>query len=596
MKSGVYCCYNAFAKNDIRVHVEIPGSVDAYVVDQKGSKKLATDEMWDEVFVSALVRSIIFADDETNYVAGCRRLNPLLNISSSKRALKAFESLFLRGVQLGSQPEIQVPTVVNNYLVDAFLTYVEITSLYDEAIEILRNLQKREPSVVVLIAKLLLMKNEEVKAVQVMYEGIKENPLDTDLLQLQAQFCLDKERNDLALSSATKAVNSSPSEFQAWNKLVKVYVARGEFEQALLTLNSCPMYANQGNDFGRMPQPVKLHLPLPTTGVLDDVWELNTPNEEITDVALLKLPAPNLRSTFGKAYELLTEIVHRTGWDALLKLRSNVFVMEEEYRKEKTQINASTRSLSSGQAPNVPGHEASISEETNGESSTTLSNGNGNVNGKSTLNIESSDEGKRLKSKESVSAPFKNKRLCERWLDNLFMVLYEDLRVFTVWQAEMSYHKSQKLAYQKSSIEWEILGMVAYRLNHFEDAVEAFHNSLKGRFSYRVTWKLLEYHRKLQTQYRKRPSVSLALQESVGDKLLESIVQLIAWNHRWYTEFSPKLLIAFKELVAEEGQTKVMSKVQAKYSPQSIVTLLEHDTFKFLKEFKSIGSDDSTDN
>ncbi len=53
------------------------------------------------------------------------------------------------------------------------------------------------------------------------------------------------------------------------------------------------------------------------------------------DVALLRLPAPSLRGTFAKAYSLLTRLVAKIGWDELLKCRSSVFVMEEEYRMQK---------------------------------------------------------------------------------------------------------------------------------------------------------------------------------------------------------------------------------------------------------------------
>jgi len=53
------------------------------------------------------------------------------------------------------------------------------------------------------------------------------------------------------------------------------------------------------------------------------------------DVALLRLPAPSLRGTFAKAYSLLTKLVAKIGWDELLKCRSSVFVMEEEYRMQK---------------------------------------------------------------------------------------------------------------------------------------------------------------------------------------------------------------------------------------------------------------------
>jgi hypothetical protein len=47
---------------------------------------------------------------------------------------------------------------------------------------------------------------------------------------------------------------------------------------------------------------------------------------------LLRLPSTSLKGTFLQAYILLNEICNRIGWDDLLKHRSVVFVMEEEYR------------------------------------------------------------------------------------------------------------------------------------------------------------------------------------------------------------------------------------------------------------------------
>lgn len=60
----------------------------------------------------------------------------------------------------------------------------------------------------------------------------------------------------------------------------------------------------------------------------------------------------------------------------------------------------------------------------------------------------------------------KHKRLCERWLDNLFIVLYEDLRQYTVWRTEVQHYRAQQVEYQKNSTEWEILGDLATRLCH----------------------------------------------------------------------------------------------------------------------------------
>lgn len=78
----------------------------------------------------------------------------------------------------------------------------------------------------------------------------------------------------------------------------------------------------------------------------------------------------------------------------------------------------------------------------------------------------------------SESFSFSNKRLCERWLDNLFMVLYEDLRVWTIFRAEVAHFKTQHVAYRKTGLEWEILGDLGMRLHHKEEAKEACFNRL----------------------------------------------------------------------------------------------------------------------
>lgn len=76
------------------------------------------------------------------------------------------------------------------------------------------------------------------------------------------------------------------------------------------------------------------------------------------------------------------------------------------------------------------------------------------------------------------------------------MVLYEDIRVYTVWRAEYLHYKSQQIPYRKTALEWELFGMVALRLRHEDEAAEAFQESLSIRFSHRVLWKMLDYYEK----------------------------------------------------------------------------------------------------
>lgn len=115
---------------------------------------------------------------------------------------------------------------------------------------------------------------------------------------------------------------------------------------------------------------------------------------------------------------------------------------------------------------------------------------------------------------------FHNKRLCERWLDNLFMVLYEDLRVYTIWRSELAQSRAQSIEYRRSAGEWEILGELAERLHHSNEAIEAYQHCLQIRFSPKAMKGILKmYERQNDTR-----------------GTLNALIRLIAWQYRWYSE------------------------------------------------------------
>lgn len=211
------------------------------------------------------------------------------------------------------------------------------------------------------------------------------------------------------------------------------------------------------------------------------------------DPALLRLPAPGLRGTWARAYALLTRLVAKIGWDELLKTRSLVFVMEEEYRMQKAQVetpgpdsiqdggsttiaaDGSTLATRTGDADDdastkgvrsiagTPIHspkvtasgsdalEADVEAVTNGIPTIRIStesnreransteaavngasqNGVGEVSLEKPIQAAAGENSQDTNGDASTIATtqeafsFSNKRLCERWLDNLFMVLYE---------------------------------------------------------------------------------------------------------------------------------------------------------------------------
>ncbi|WVQ80068.1 hypothetical protein IAT38_002169 [Cryptococcus sp. DSM 104549] len=630
VRSGTYCCFNAFSRVDMRVEANIPGGVDAFVVDLHGQKHAATPELWQETYLSALLRAIRYADDASYRLAGYRKLDPITTPEAEMRFLKAAEALFFKGWQLGSDPEIQVATVVTNHLTSAILKYFSDSFRLDRAANLFERMMAREPEVSSLLARSYIGMNEEIKAVKIMNAALQNTPQSYPILHAQCDFLLSKGKPEWAQQVAQQAVNSAPSEFVTWAKLTETYIELGQFDHALLTLNSCPMFTFNERDLHRMPTPLKTHLPVKKFIAESNLLDEDSPRENEADVALLRLPAPGLRGTFAKAYSLLTLLISKIGWDELLKTRSQVFVMEEEYRLHKTNASvdmngddgdaASLRGLrqsSDGTSTqggrggettpsNIPTIRIS-SESMRTPNTASFANGDaaakaqeGTIAEAANEDSETETEGEKAENpvlekpqmtqateephsplamkgegEETVSA-FSNKRLCERWLDNLFLVLYEDLRVYTIWRAEISHFKTQHMSYRKTGTEWEILGELACRLHHKEEGKDAFQRCLDSKFSAKALMKLLEMY------------------ANEGDlpKTLTAAIRLTTYHHRWYMDAAYPSLIAhyLYKIGLVHGHAKIQYTLLSMNLPVGIFEIMQ-GYMKYAAAFAVEGSE-----
>jgi hypothetical protein len=113
------------------------------------------------------------------------------------------------GWQLGSDPEIQVPNLVTNHLTTGLLNYVRTTGRYASGINLFEKLRTRDPEISSLLARVYIMGDEEVKAVQLLRDAIHTMPMDYPLLDCQAEYCLSKGRSDLALEIGAVGHGSS---------------------------------------------------------------------------------------------------------------------------------------------------------------------------------------------------------------------------------------------------------------------------------------------------------------------------------------------------------------------------------------------------
>ena len=566
----------------MRVHVTIPGTVEAYCLDERGEKKKATDELWLETYLCSVLRAYSYADDSSGdtirKIMGVRRFNPVTNTETEHRFLSAAETLFWRGWQLGSDSVVQVPNTVNNHLTTGLLKYLETTGRFASGINLSEKLRSQSVEVSSLLAKVLFMGNEEVDGIRVLHQALQESPMDYVMLDTQAEFLLKKaktaptpeekeERLRMALGCADRSTVAAPSEFCTWARLAQIYVAMEDWENALTILNSCPMFTYQDKDAPIMPEPKDVHLPtLPETRLDEIDSEPESRFSEQVDPSLLSLRAASYKGTFKQAYAILTEMTSKIGWDQLLKIRSNVFVMEDEYRTEKEQArNASTDAL------HTPSDEEGNGEKAEQETAVSISSKEcaGENTSQAPTAARTSEGG------DSHLSRLNNKRLCERWLDSLFMVLYEDLRVYTIWRTQMAQYRAQAIQYKKSAEEWEILGSLAERLQHQDEAVEAYQACLAQRFSPKSLAGILR-----------------ALQANKGNTrdTVAAVIRLVTWQYRWYSEFSPELLLTIRSLIEDDGAVKVRSIIQATSLPQDVLDLTHHYA-ALCATFRSSGTD-----
>lgn len=532
----------------------------------------------------------------------------------------------ITGWQLGSDSVVQVPNNVSNHLTAGLLKYFQTTGRYASGINLFEKLRSQNIEVSSLLAKVLFMGNEEVEGVRVLHQALKESPMDYVMLDTQAEFLLKKaqtasspeqkeERLRLALGCADRSTIAAPSEFGTWARLAQVYVAMEDWENALTILNSCPMFTYQDKDAPQMPEPKDVHLPtLPETRLDEIDSEPESRYSEQVDSSLLNLRAAVYKGTFKQAYGILTEMTSRIGWDQLLKIRSTVFVMEDEYRSEKQDPpprNPSTDGLRGTPDPTTNGDQSDSDSDsdredgdddketkpTDTDSTAETLTANGKAEGEAVEKpTHAIDPGELKGEAEPVSiqvfhrfqpankckgtqnddhlSKLNNKRLCERWLDSLFMVLYEDLRVYTIWRTQMAQYRAQSMQYKKSAEEWEILGSLAERLQHTDEAAEAYRACLGARFSPKALTGILKVH-----------ELTKNTRETVA-----SVIRLVTWQYRWYSEFSPELLHTVRTLIEDEGAVKIRSIIQATSLPQNVLDLTHHYA-ALCATFRSSGTD-----
>lgn len=586
MKIGTYCSYNIFSKGDLRIRCQFPSSASPMIQFVPSNKSkititIGTEEekhlaLWTETYVSSLIRSILFADSIERHLPGMCKFNPIQSTKDTKEAIKLLCRHLHRGPETGCSDIINRPSYINNFLVDTLFKLLSITQYYDIAIdEIEKVMISRKINMNVLVVRVLIMKNDYAKAVRLMHDCLLKIPRDGWMLNEQALFLISQNRPDLALIPAMISVECLPSEFSCWKNLIIIYILKKDLKNALLALNSSPMYTNKRKDIYAALKPKNFEFPFPLEGKIENVWKdcemfgcisgiggivEFSPATEIEKTSKYRLRVyeeTKLNCTFKEAYDLLAIMTKQCGWGDLLKIRSEIFVMEDEYnevvKNEQQRENSNSK-------PEKKNGSTGGSVESNGSAELELQpQQNLDANIEQNLDAISKKKLTELKNASTmsladISNKFKSKRLSEKWLDSLFLIFYENLKNVLIYQNDLV----SKPEVQFCPLEWELIGEECFKVHFYEEGLVPFDTCLNQRFSIYACYKLLNYFltfNKYETIFtelnivgngEEKDHVKLKLKLD-PDYVLKLCCKLISWTSRFYGELP---ILCFETLQA----------------------------------------------
>ncbi len=589
---GTYCCYNCFRRGDLRIRHAFPGVAAPLVqffpcdnrkvtitLNSEGSD--LTRAIWQETHVSGLVRALLFPDSIERQLPGMCKFNPISSTKDANEAVTLMCTMLPKGQILGCNDITNSPTLCQNYLVEALLKLLNFVQLYDLA---LRNIQALEKTgkfdFSVLKVQILLGKGEQQNAVKLMYNALKHNPRNGWMLHEQAKFLLSKNRPDLALIPAMRSVECLPTEFRCWKILIETYILQRNFKSALLTLNSSPMYSNRKKDTYPALKPKNFCFPNPIEGKIVNVWndcetfgwisgyggvvEFSSANQvsSLSPLHAEVYEQTKLQATFKEAYDLLAVMTRQLGWTELLRIRSEIFVMDDEY-------NASVEMEKKKELDrNLAAQKAAIFKEKEKTENSSIISSTSNTAGATA----SSSTGKSsARSLSQISTRFRKKWLSERWLDSLFLIFYENMKSVLIWENE----RRGQDEIEHSALEWELIGNECFDVHHYESGVVPFQTALSDRFSIFGSMRLLEYYLSytqnmqefcILNRYNKMkaPKYSQIAPYMLSENFVLTLVcKLISWNYRYYGEFSVLCLEVLKQLIdlSDSDSTFIKSKI-----------------------------------
>ncbi len=435
-----------------------------------------------ETYMSSMLRAIHRKTDASSdpNTAVIRSVDEAFSREGEVKLLEYATRLFDAGPRLGPAGGQPAPSSINNYLIEGLFKYFATQQRPLALVPVLEALSEDEPEVHAVIARLLLLGNKEADAVRLLYQGLAANGCLPGLLLEEASFLVGRGMAKEAIYIAQCAVKAAPVDHMPWIVLTRAHMDDANYGAALVALNSCPVTIQVDTDVGRIHQSSRIWLPRIDSAIIDE-----TTSTFSSESVLERLRAPHLRGAISTAYGVLTQIARQVGWEALLALRSQTFVMEEEYGADRAMAKA--RGIS-GEMEQIPLGAPAAARTSSERSSAALPPEKGYGGGEGGTIDGASSHAPSFQMPSVGSGGGGGKRLCERWLDNLFMVLFEDMRVYTIFKGEVQLFASEQVVYKRTAREWLIIGSLCARLGYDDDAKDSYKRCIEQAPYCRAAW------------------------------------------------------------------------------------------------------------
>ncbi|KAG7660362.1 CHS6 [[Candida] subhashii] len=481
--------------------------------------------------------------------------------------------------------------------------------------------------------------NKELEYLSLINSSIRYHGLYTTqsalILLDQVSFLISKERYDLALDIAKKCVLILPLDYDCWYYLALSYILVKDFENALLVINSFPISMNNNKSYSSADI---------VEGGIKDLYmsifidRLNTYEieEEISSATFNEFfPHPKVRSSTNYPSNLRSKKPPHAEVElgSIQKLWHDSFLFHPHLRHPIVGPYFTQSPLVNGSALEIASVETNLIKLCGPNSAKNIlasqSAGTANcslldfsrkstwartydllsllvaligweqiIATKETVFHSSSTE-LRDDSSSQISSYVVNhesskERLvtCENWLDQLFVIIYEDLRTLMI----IGSNKAQ----QRSALEWEMIGLLGWLVKYnLRESISSLVTSVvgtnvEGGFDYFGTIQVLEiydefvlsdicdscidtYHDNYDGKFLSNKLILKVSSKDMFDSLIKSLEQeyltldfillcvmkLISWNIRW-NQYTPNYLIM-----------KILSTLILKYDSIYIMTRLK---------------------